>query len=63
MEKNISIERLDSILGLQKSEWEGVSLAAEPGTDYGWTWSLILKKAKEAGLTPREVAERLGFDQ
>ena len=44
---------------------EGVILAKEPEIEYdsGWTWEAIMTKAKEAGLTPREVAERLGFDQ
>ena len=31
--------------------------------DFGWTWNLILRKTKEAGLTPKEVAERLGLSE
>lgn len=58
MEKNILIERLDSILGLQKSEWEGISLAAGTETDR-WTWDLVFRRAKEAGLKPEEVAKKL----
>ena len=47
--------------------WTGETIVAEaqPEKDYVsvWTWNLIMKKAKESGLTPREVAEKLGLSK
>jgi transcriptional regulator with XRE-family HTH domain len=54
----------DEILGLKYETplSDGVSFAREDDAENaGWTWNLILKKAKEAGLKPEEVAKRLGL--
>jgi transcriptional regulator with XRE-family HTH domain len=58
-------EEFDEILGLryEKPLSEGVSFARESEAEYAWTWEAITTKAKEAGLTPREVAERLGLSK
>ena len=59
----------DEILGLNYEPpfpdelLTGESIAADEGMKYasGWTWAAVVTKAREAGLTPREVAERLGL--
>jgi len=38
-------------------------MPGESGVENSWTWDLILKKAKEAGLKPEEVAKRLGLSE
>ena len=73
-DKTLTLSEFDEILGLKDENhgniqvnelWTGDLIAEEPeaGFDYGWTWNLILKKAREAGLTPREVAEKLGLSK
>lgn len=65
-DESLTVTELDKILSYSPSSdylWSGESIASDPGIDYGWTWSLILKKAKESGLTPREVAKRLGLSK
>lgn len=64
--KTLSPSEFDEILGLNYETHlsDGSSFAREDEAENAcWTWNLIFKKAKEAGLTPREVAKRLGFDQ
>ena len=72
--ETLTPSEFDEILGLKDENhgniqvnelWTGDLIAAEPdaGFDYGWTWNLILKKAREAGLTPREVAKKLGLSK
>ena len=41
---------------------DGGSFAREDEAENVWTWDLIMKRAKESGLTPREVAEKLGIE-
>ena len=56
----------DEILGLNYETplSDGVSFAREDDAENaGWTWDLILKKAKEAGIKPEEVAKRLGLSE
>jgi transcriptional regulator with XRE-family HTH domain len=55
--------QFDEILGLNYGTplSDGVSFAREDKAENSWTWDLILKKAKEAGLKPEEVAKRLGL--
>ena len=58
----------DEILGLkyEKQLLEGNSILAESEAESeygGWTWDLILRRAKEAGLKPEEVAKRLGLSK
>lgn len=63
----ISIEDFDqvwnSVKTLDEGKLDGVSFALEEGKSYGLTWDAIVTKAKEAGLTPLEVAERLGLSK
>ncbi|MHB8544887.1 MAG: helix-turn-helix domain-containing protein [Leptospirales bacterium] len=63
---DLKVEEVDKFLSGFSGilpEWDGVSFAADPGIDYGWTWDLILGKLKEAGLKPAEVAKKLGLSQ
>ena len=64
-EGEISIEDFDqvwnSVKTLDEGKLDGVSFALEEGKSYGLTWDAIVTKAKEAGLTPHEVAEKLGL--
>ncbi|MHB1287572.1 MAG: helix-turn-helix domain-containing protein [Leptospirales bacterium] len=55
----------DEILGLnyETPPLEGVSFALEEGKPYGLTWEAVVTKAKESGLTPREVAKKLGLSE
>ena len=66
-ESEISIEDFDlvwnSVKTMNEGELDGASFALEEGKSYGLTWEAVVTKAKEAGFTPREVAEKLGFDQ
>lgn len=66
-DKTLTTTEFDEILGLkyEKPLSGGNSILAEPetGFEYGWTWEAIMVKAKEVGLTPREVAERLGLSK
>lgn len=67
IEKDLSVKEFDEVLGSNYGipPSEGNSILREPEAElqYGWTWDLIMKKAKEAGLTPREVAKRLGLSK
>jgi|ACXJ01.1.fsa_nt_gi transcriptional regulator with XRE-family HTH domain len=60
-------ERVAKKLRLENKEWTGESIAAEarpePDYDSGLTWDAVMTKAKEAGLTPREAAEKLGLSK
>ena len=57
--------QFDEILGLNYETplSDGGSFAREDDVENAWTWDLILKKAKEAGLKPEEVAKRLGLSE
>lgn len=58
----------DKILGLNYETplLDGDSLVAEDQmeTEYdrGWTWEAVVRRAKESGLKPEEVAKRLGIE-
>lgn len=66
-ESEISIEDFDqvwnSVKTLDEGKLEGVSFAREDEAENAWTWEAVVTKAKKSGLTPREVAEKLGFYQ
>ena len=64
-EGEISIEEFDqvwnSVKTLDEGKLDGASFAREDEAEYAWTWEAVMTKAKESGLTPREVAESLGL--
>ncbi len=64
-DETLTPSEFDEILGLNYETHlsDGGSFAREDEAENGWTWNLILKKVKKAGLTPREVAERLGLSK
>ena len=61
----LTSSEFDEILGLKYETHlsEGVSFAREDEAENAWTWKTVVTKAKESGLTPREVAERLGLSK
>lgn len=62
-DKTLSPSEFDEIMGLNYGMHpSGVSFAREGEAENVWTWDLIMKRAKESGLTPREVAEKLGIE-
>ena len=68
-DESLTVSELDKILSFPHPSdylWTKRSIAAEDQleTEYGsgWTWEAIMTKAKEAGLSPREVAEKLGLE-
>ncbi|MHB8422322.1 MAG: helix-turn-helix domain-containing protein [Leptospirales bacterium] len=66
-DKTLTPSEFDEVLGLKYvTPLGGDSFAAEDQmeTEYdsGWTWQAVVTKAKEAGLKPEEVAERLGIE-
>ena len=65
MEKDLSVQEFDEILGLNYEAplSNGGSFAFEEGKPYGLTWEEVVRKAKEAGLNPAEVAKRLGLSE
>lgn len=71
-DESLTPSEFDEILGLKNKNhgnipvnelWTGESIAADEGREYdsGWTWDLVFRRAKEAGLKPEEVAKRLGL--
>jgi transcriptional regulator with XRE-family HTH domain len=66
-DKTLTPSEFDEILGLnhEPSTLDGASFAREDGTEneHEWTWNLILRKAREAGLNPEEAAKRLGLSK
>ncbi len=69
-DESLTVSELDKILSFPHPSdflWTGESVAAEDqletNYDSGWTWDLIMKNAKEAGIKPEEVAEKLGLSK
>ena len=64
-DETLTPSEFDEILGLNYETHfsDEVSFALEEGKPYGLTWEAVITKAKEAGLTPREVAKRLGLSE
>jgi transcriptional regulator with XRE-family HTH domain len=69
-DESLTVSELDKILSYSPSSdylWTGDSIATEDQmeTEYdrGWTWEAVVRRAKEAGLKPEEVAERLGLSE
>ena len=64
-DENLTPSEFDEILGLKYETplSEGVSFAREDAAEDAWTWESVVSKAKESGLTPREVAEKLGIER
>ena len=67
-DESLTVSELDKILSYSPPSdylWTGESIAAEEGVenDSGWTWEAVVTKAQKSGLTPREVAEKLGLSK
>ena len=63
-DETLTPSEFDEILGFNYGTHpSGVSFAREDEVENAWTWKTVMTKAREAGLTPREVAERLGLSK
>ncbi len=66
-DETLTPSEFDEILslkyGIPLQEGNSILAEQETGFEYEWTWDLIMKKAKESGFTPKEVAEKLGLSK
>ena len=66
-DKDVSVQDFEKVWNsvYEIPSSDGNSILADPGTEseYGWTWESVVSKAKKSGLTPGDVAEKLGLEK
>jgi len=64
-DESLTVPELDKILSIfsETPPLDGASFAREDEAENTWTWNLVLRRAREAGLKPEEVAKRLGLSE